>query len=58
MISFKGDKANTLCHENHVQRAFTMYISGKPVSFLGVEQNESKLVVNLRGKPRFSGWCN
>ena len=42
MISFKGDKTGILCHQSQVQTANTMYISGKPVSFLGFEQNESK----------------
>ena len=57
MISFKGDKTGILCQQSQVQTPFTMYITGKPVSFSGFEQNESKQVVNLRGKPRFSWWC-
>jgi hypothetical protein len=42
MICFKGDKTGILCHQSQVHPASTMYISGKPVSFLGFEQNESK----------------
>ena len=42
MISFKGDKPGMLFHKNQLHSASTMYISGKPVSFLGFEQNESK----------------
>ena len=56
MICFKGDKTGILCHQSQVQTANTMYISGKPVSFLAFGQNESKWLVNLRVKPRFSWW--
>ena len=41
-ISFKGNKTTSLRHQNQVQSAFTMYIGGKPVSYLGFGQNESK----------------
>ena len=57
MISFKGNKPGMLFHKNQLHSASTTYITGKPVSFSGFEQNESKQVVNLRGKPRFLWWC-
>ena len=58
MISFKGYKPGMLFHKNQLHPHSTTYTDGKPVSFLGFDQNESKYLVNLRGKPRFLWWCN
>ena len=53
-LGFVGGKTGMLLSTIAIHIATTMYISGKPVSFLVFGQNGSKWVLNLHGKPVFS----